>query len=137
MDVDQLEQLNANMLPFGRLMGIRLTEATPERIRAELPVRDDLCTRPAVAHGGALMAFADTLGGVATFLNLPQGAGTTTIESKTNFVAAAPVGTTLTAETTAVHRGRTTMVWQTRITTEAGKLAALVTQTQLVLPPRS
>ena len=135
--MDQLEMLNENMLPFGKLMGIRLTEATPERIVAELPVRDDLCTRPAVAHGGALMAFADTLGGVATFLNLPQGAGTTTIESKTNFVAAAPVGTTLTAETTAVHRGRTTMVWQTRITTEAGKLAALVTQTQLVLPPKS
>lgn len=135
--MDQLEMLNENMLPFGKLMGIRLTEATPERIVAELPVRDDLCTRPAVAHGGALMAFADTLGGVATFLNLPQGAGTTTIESKTNFLAAAPVGTTLTAETTAVHRGRTTMVWQTRITTEAGKLAALVTQTQLVLPPKS
>lgn len=135
--MDQLEMLNENMLPFGKLMGIRLTEATPERIVAELPVRDDLCTRPAVAHGGALMAFADTLGGVATFLNLPQGAGTTTIESKTNFVAAAPVGTTLTAETTPVHRGRTTMVWQTRITTEAGKLAALVTQTQLVLPPKS
>ena len=133
----QLEMLNENMLPFGKLMGIRLTEATPERIVAELPVRDDLCTRPAVAHGGALMAFADTLGGVATFLNLPQGAGTTTIESKTNFVAAAPVGTTLTAETTPVHRGRTTMVWQTRITTEAGKLAALVTQTQLVLPPKA
>ncbi len=135
--MDQLDMLNENMLPFGKLMGIRLTEATPERIVAELPVRDDLCTRPAVAHGGALMAFADTLGGVATFLNLPQGAGTTTIESKTNFVAAAPVGTTLTAETTPVHRGRTTMVWQTRITTEAGKLAALVTQTQLVLPPKS
>lgn len=135
--MDQLEMLNENMLPFGKLMGIRLTEATPERIVAELPVRDDLCTRPAVAHGGALMAFADTLGGVATFLNLPRGAGTTTIESKTNFVAAAPVGTTLTAETTPVHRGRTTMVWQTRITTEAGKLAALVTQTQLVLPPKS
>ena len=135
--MDQLEMLNENMLPFGKLMGIRLTEATPERIVAELPVRDDLCTRPAVAHGGALMAFAATLGGVATFLNLPQGAGTTTIESKTNFLAAAPVGTTLTAETTAVHRGRTTMVWQTRITTEAGKLAALVTQTQLVLPPKS
>lgn len=135
--MDQLEMLNENMLPFGKLLGIRVTDATPERIVAEMPVRDDLCTRPAVAHGGALMAFADTLGGMGTFLNLPQGAGTTTIESKTNFLAAGPVGTTLTAETTPVHRGRTTMVWQTRITTEAGKLAALVTQTQLILPPKS
>jgi uncharacterized protein (TIGR00369 family) len=79
------------------------------------------------------MAFADTLGGVGTFLNLPEGTGTTTIESKTNFIAAAPVGTRVTAEATALHRGRRTMVWQTRITTAEGRLVALVTQTQLVL----
>jgi uncharacterized protein (TIGR00369 family) len=96
-------------------------------------VREELCTRPAVLHGGAIMAFADTLGGVGTMLNLPEGAGTTTIESKTNFIAAAPVGTRVTAEATPLHRGRRTMVWQTRIATPEGKLVALVTQTQLVL----
>jgi uncharacterized protein (TIGR00369 family) len=88
-----------------------------------------------VAHGGVLMAFADTMGGAATMLNLPDGAHTTTLESKTNFLAAAPVGSLLLGEATPVHRGRTTMVWQTRVTTEAGRLAALVTQTQLVLQP--
>jgi 1,4-dihydroxy-2-naphthoyl-CoA hydrolase len=83
-----------------------------------------------------LMAFADTLGAAATGVNLPACAGTTTIESKTNFLAAAPAGGRIVGETTPIHRGRTTMVWQTRITTEAGRLAAVVTQTQLVLPPR-
>jgi len=100
-------------------------------------VREDLCTRPAVLHGGAIMAFADTLGGVGTMLNLPEGAGTTTIESKTNFIAAAPIGTRVRAEATPLHRGRRTMVWQTRISTAEGRLVALVTQTQLVLEPRT
>jgi 1,4-dihydroxy-2-naphthoyl-CoA hydrolase len=86
-----------------------------------------------VLHGGAIMAFADSLGGVGTMLNLPEGAGTTTIESKTNFIAAAPLGARLIGESTPAHRGRRTMVWQTRITTQDGKLIALVTQTQLVL----
>ena len=108
-------------------------ESVADRVVAEMTVRDDLCTRPAVLHGGAIMAFADTLGGVGTFLNLPEGAGTTTIESKTNFIAAAPLGTRVTAEATPLHRGRRTMVWQTRITTAEGRLVALVTQTQLVL----
>jgi uncharacterized protein (TIGR00369 family) len=92
-----------------------------------------LCTRPAVLHGGAIMAFADTLGAAATILNLPEGAGTTTIESKTNFIAAAPEGTRIKGEATPLHRGRRTMVWQTRVTTAEGKLVAVVTQTQLVL----
>jgi uncharacterized protein (TIGR00369 family) len=84
-------------------------------------------------HGGAIMAFADTLGAAGTIVNLPEGAGTTTIESKTNFIGAAPLGSRLTGEATPVHRGRRTQVWQTRITTNEGKLVALVTQTQLVL----
>ena len=135
--MDRLTELNAHMLPFAGLLGIRFTVAELERVEAELLIRDDLCTSPAVAHGGVVMAFADTLGAAGTILNLPDGAHTTTIESKTNFLAAAPVGTRVTGEATPVHRGRTTMVWQTRITNEAGKLAALATQTQLVIPART
>src|SRR5690242_8577813 len=101
-----------------------------------MTVRQDLCTVPAVLHGGAIMAFADTLGAMGTIVNLPQGAGTTTIESKTNFVAPAPVGTRVIGETTPVHRGRRTMVWQTRVTSAEGRAVALITQTQMVLEPR-
>jgi 1,4-dihydroxy-2-naphthoyl-CoA hydrolase len=133
--MDALERVKREMLPFAELLGIEFVSAAPERVVADLTVRDELCTRPAVLHGGAIMAFADTLGGVGTMLNLPEGAGTTTIESKTNFIAAAPVGTRVTAEATPLHRGRRTMVWQTRITTAEGRLVALVTQTQLVLEP--
>jgi uncharacterized protein (TIGR00369 family) len=133
MAMDALAKIKAEMLPFAELMGIEFTDAAPERVVAEMTVRDDLCTRPAVLHGGAIMAFADTLGAIGTILNLPEGAGTTTIESKTNFIAAAPAGTRITGESTPVHRGRRTMVWQTRITTAEGRLVALVTQTQLVL----
>lgn len=133
--MDALERVKREMLPFAELIGVEFVEAAPERIVAELTVREDLCTRPAVLHGGAIMAFADTLGGVGTMLNLPEGAGTTTIESKTNFIAAAPVGTRVKAEAMPLHRGRRTMVWQTRITNSDGRLVALVTQTQLVLEP--
>jgi 1,4-dihydroxy-2-naphthoyl-CoA hydrolase len=119
---------------FPELLGIRLTEVTPERVLAELTVRPELCTAGGVMHGGAFMAFADTLGAVGTIANLPPGARTTTIESKTNFIGAAPVGSRVLGESTPVHRGRTTMVWQTRISAESGKLLALVTQTQMVLP---
>ena len=128
-----LERLNEQTLPFADLLGVRYTEATRDRVVAKLTVREELCTRPAGLHGGAIMAFADTLGAAGTFLNLPDGAGTTTIESKTNFVAAAPLGMELTGEATPIHRGRRTQVWQTRVTTPEGKLVALVTQTQLVL----
>jgi uncharacterized protein (TIGR00369 family) len=131
--MDMLARLNEKILPFARLMGITFVSAAADRVVAELRVRDELCTVPAVLHGGAVMAFADTLGAAGTFLNLPPGAGTTTIESKTNFLAAAPVGTVITGEATPVHRGRRTQVWQTRITTAEGKLVALVTQTQLVV----
>jgi uncharacterized protein (TIGR00369 family) len=135
--MDPLERLNSEMLPFASLIGMTFVHAEPDRVVAELTIRDDLCTRPAVAHGGVLMSFADTLGAAATILNLPEGAATTTIESKTNFLAAAPAGTRIVGEATPVHRGRTTMVWQTRISTDAGRPVALVVQTQLVLPKRS
>jgi uncharacterized protein (TIGR00369 family) len=120
-------------LPFAKFLGIEIVSATPDKVTARLLVRDELCTKPAVLHGGAAMALADNLGGVATILNLPEGAGTTTIESKTNFLAPAPAGLTVVAECTPIHRGKRTMVWQTRISTEQGRLVALVTQTQLVL----
>ena len=134
--MDDLDRLNAAPLPFAQLLGIRYVSATRERVVGELDVRPELCTRPDILHGGAVMAFADTLGAAATVLNLPEGAWTTTVESKTNFISAAQVGTTITGESLPIHRGRTTMVWQTRITTAQGKLVALVTQTQMVLEPR-
>jgi len=131
--MDPLARLREVQLPFADLLGIEFVEASLDRVVAEMNVRDDLCTRPAVLHGGAIMAFADTLGAAGTILNLPDGAGTTTIESKTNFIAAAPLGTRVRGEATPVHRGRRTQVWQTRVTTAQGRLVALVTQTQLVL----
>jgi uncharacterized protein (TIGR00369 family) len=134
---DPLARLNDDMLPFARLLGVRFVVAERDRVAAELMVREALCTRPAVLHGGAVMAFADTLGAAGTILNLPEGARTTTIESKTNFLAPAPVGSRVTGEATPLHRGRTTMVWQTRIMTDAGRLVALTIQTQLVLPGES
>jgi len=125
--------ITVESLPFAKLMGVEITSATRDKVSAEMLVRDDLCTRPAVLHGGAAMAFADTLGAVGTLLNLPEGAGTTTIESKTNFISAAPAGTTVIGECTPIHRGKRTMVWQTRISTRENRLVAVVTQTQLVL----
>lgn len=116
------------------LLGIAFTEVASERVVATLAVREEICTIGGTLHGGAVMAFADTLGAVGTFVNLPPGTRTTTIESKTNFLGAAPAGSRVVGESTPVHRGRTTMVWQTRITLESGKLVALVTQTQMVLP---
>ena len=115
------------------LLGIEFTEVTKERVVATMRVRPELCTSGGILHGGSIMAFADTLGAVGTSMNLPAGAGTTTVESSTKFLAAAPGGTTVTGECTAFHRGRTTMVWQTLVKSEAGKLCAVVTQTQLVL----
>jgi uncharacterized protein (TIGR00369 family) len=131
--MDTLAQVKQQMLPFAALLGIEFVSASADCIVARMTVREDLCTRPPVLHGGAIMAFADTLGAVGTIVNLPEGAGTTTIESKTNFVAPAPVGTKVVGEATPVHRGRRTMIWQTRVSTPEGRLVALVTQTQLVL----
>src|SRR5436305_15158332 len=120
-------------LPFAKLMGVSIVSVAPDLVIGELKVREDLCTRPNVLHGGATMAFADTIGAVATVANLKEGESTTTIESKTNFFAAIPLGDTARAECTPLHRGRTTMVWQTKITRGDGRLCAVITQTQMVL----
>jgi uncharacterized protein (TIGR00369 family) len=126
---------NETQPPYARLIGTRIIRLGKEGATAELLVTDAVANPNGVLHGGVLMAMADNLGGRSTMANLPPGARTTTIESKTNFFAAIPVGDTAHAECTALHKGRTTMVWQTRITRGDGKLAALVTQTQLVILP--
>src|SRR6202163_1460875 len=129
-----LEMIQSRPLPFAVLMGVTFTEALQDRVSATMLVREDLCTLGEVIHGGAVMALADTVGAAATIINLPEGAqGTTTIESKTNFIGAAKAGTTLRAVATPIHRGRRTHVWQTRVETAEGKLVAMVTQTQMVL----
>jgi uncharacterized protein (TIGR00369 family) len=134
--MDDLARLQALKLPFAELLGIEFVSAEKDRVVAALTVREELCTRPAVMHGGAIMAFADTLGAAGTVLNLPDGCSTTTLESKTNFIAGAPLGARLVGTATPLHRGRRTQVWTTRIGTEDGRLVALVTQTQMVLEPR-
>ena len=118
---------------FPGLMGVRVVELTPERVDGEMTVRPDLCTAGGILHGGASMAFADTLGAVGTVLNLPKGKRTTTTDSSTKFIGGAKEGSTVTGECAALHRGRTTMVWQTAIRSAEGKLCAVVTQTQLIL----
>ena len=118
---------------FPGLMGVKMVTADQQRIVATLEVRPELCTAGNILHGGAIMAFADTLGATGASLNLPEGAGTTTIESKTNFISGAKLGSTVHAETLPLHIGRRSSVWQTRITREDGKLVAVVTQTQMVL----
>jgi uncharacterized protein (TIGR00369 family) len=129
--VEQIQQILEPLFPG--LMGVRLVTLEPERVVAELPVRADLCTAGGILHGGAYMAFADTLGAVGTIINLPQGKRTTTTDSSTKFIGGARVDTTVVGESVALHRGRTTMVWQTTIRSAEGKLCAVVTQTQLVL----
>jgi uncharacterized protein (TIGR00369 family) len=130
----QLEKIQSMKMPFAELKGVTFTEADRDRVVARMQVRADLCTLNHVIHGGALMALADSVGAAATIINLPDDArGTTTLESKTNFIGAAREGTTVIATATPVHRGRRTQVWQTRLESEDGKLIALVTQTQMVL----
>jgi uncharacterized protein (TIGR00369 family) len=129
--IAQLQNTTEGMFPG--LLGVRFVSVAKDRVVAELLVRSDFCTLPGRAHGGVLMAFADTLGAYGTFINLPAGASTTTIESKTNFFAAGAEGSVLRGESTPLHIGRRTMVWQTRISS-GDALVALVTQTQMVLP---
>ncbi|MCH8815516.1 MAG: PaaI family thioesterase [Chloroflexi bacterium] len=117
---------------FPDLLGVRLIEATPERVTAEIELRDELLRGPGIVHGGALMAFADTLGAVGTILNLPSGAHTTTIESKTNFLGTAKAAAKITGECLPLHIGKQTIVWQTRISA-GDKVVAIVTQTQMVV----
>src|ERR1700751_279712 len=129
-----LEKINSMKMPFAELKSFTFTEAEKDRVVARMLVRPDLCTLNHNIHGGALMALADSVGAAATVINLPEDArGTTTIESRTNFIGGAKEGTTVIATPTPVHRGRRTQVWQTRLETEEGKLLALVTQTQMVL----
>ena len=129
-----IESLQASLPGLPRLLGLVFTHADKDRVVAELTVREELCTEANTIHGGAIMAYADTMGAIGTIVNLGAGQTTTTIESKTNFFAASPVGTVLVAESVPLHRGRRTQVWETRITHKAtGKLAAKVTQTQMVL----
>lgn len=130
-DLESLQSLFAPRLPG--LLGMTLTEVSADRVVATLLVRPDLCTTSETLHGGAIMAFADTLGAVGTIMNLPPGARTTTIESSTKFIGAARLGEIVIGESTPFHRGRTTMVWQTTVKSNAGKLCAVVTQTQLVI----
>lgn len=127
--------LDISYLPFAGLLGIEIVEARPELVVAKLAVRKALCTVPDILHGGAIMSLADTVGAVATVLNLPQGATTTTVESKTNFLAPIPLGDVATATCEPFHRGGRLMVWQTRITRGDGRLAAVVTQSQIVMKP--
>jgi 1,4-dihydroxy-2-naphthoyl-CoA hydrolase len=129
-----LEKIRSMKIPFAELKGVTFIEADKDRVVAKMLVRPDLCTVSHGVHGGAVMAFADSVGAAATVINLPEDAkGTTTIESKTNFVGGAKEGTVVIATATPIHRGRRTQVWQTRLETEEGKLVAIVTQTQMVL----
>src|ERR1700733_7713685 len=129
-----LEKIRSMKIPFAELKGVTFIEADKDRLVAKMVVRPELCTLRHTIHGGAVMAFADSVGAAATVVNLPEDAkGTTTIESKTNFIGGAKEGTTVTATATPVHRGRRTQVWQTRVEADDGKLVAIVTQTQLVL----
>jgi len=132
MEIDPAVLEETQRGTLAELLGIRFVEATKDRVVAQLTIRDALRTHGGKLHGGTIMALADTVGATATVLNLPPGAGTTTIESKTNFFAPGQEGI-VRAETIPLHRGRRTMVWQTRITDESGRLLAQTIQTQMVL----
>ncbi len=127
---------NAANAPFAKMIGVRMILVTKERLEAELLVTPDHCTIPATLHGGAMMALADNMGGCGAFINMPEGMMTTTVESKTNFLRPVPVGQKALSVTTPVHLGKTLQVWKTEISREDGKLAAVVTQTQMILPMR-
>ena len=133
MTREELDRIAFDQPAFARLLGFRLISAAPDEVLAELSVTQDLSNRNGVMHGGAIMALADNIGGTATMINLPQGKTTTTLESKTNFLRPIRIGDTARARCVPLHKGRTTMVWQTTITRGDGKPAAIVTQTQVVI----
>ena len=133
MTPDKIAAIAADQPPFARLLALHITHASPDRIEAEVTVTEALTNRNGQLHGGAIMAVADNMGGTGTFLNLRPGQGTVTVESKTNFFRPVPPGAVLRAVAEPLHRGRKTQVWQTRLLTPDDKLAALVTQTQMVL----
>jgi 1,4-dihydroxy-2-naphthoyl-CoA hydrolase len=132
---DDLQKSLSGLFP--EKLGVRFLEVSKDVLRAEIDVTRDLCTLPGRMHGGAIMAFADTLGAYGTVLNLAEGHSTTTIESKTNFFSAGVEGGKVVGTTTPIHRGRSTMVWQTRVERDDGKLVALITQTQMILAPKA
>jgi uncharacterized protein (TIGR00369 family) len=132
--VTLLEKILSRPMPLAVLMGVTFTEAEPDKVVATMVVREDLCTISYTIHGGAVMALADCVGAAGTMINLSAEAkGTTTVESKTNFIGGAKAGSTVTATSTPIHKGRRTQVWQTRLVADDGRLVAVVTQTQLVL----
>jgi len=133
MTRDELDRIAFDQPAFAQLLGFRLISAEPDEMVAELSVTEELANRNGVMHGGAIMAMADNLGGTATLINLPQGKTTTTLESKTNFLRPIRIGDTARARCIPLHKGRTTMVWQTTISRGDGKPAAIVTQTQIVI----
>jgi len=114
-------------------LGMKFTAASPQEVAGELTVAEHLCTIGGILHGGAIMAFADTLGAVGAFLNLPAGARTSTVESKTNFLRPAPIGETVSGVSRLVHKGRTLMLWQTEIRDSRQRLIAVVSQSQIVI----
>jgi 1,4-dihydroxy-2-naphthoyl-CoA hydrolase len=129
-----IDRINANPLPFAQLLGIEFISAEGDSLVARVLIRPELCTIGGIAHGGAIMSFADTLAAAAAFISLPAEArGTTTVESKTNFVASAPAGSTVIGRATLIHRGKKTQIWQTLVATEDEKLVALIVQTQINL----
>jgi len=135
MDSTEFARLVVANMPFAAALDIDITELTPQQVIATMAWAPERCTTGGILHGGALMAFADTVGAVCAVANLPQGASTSTIESKTNFFRAVREGT-VTASSLPLHVGRTTIVVQTDLTDEHGKLVARVTQTQAVLAPK-
>ncbi len=126
-------EINADIMPFAKLMGVEVVSAAPDRVEGHLLVREDLCTAGGILHGGAFMAFADSLGAIGGVLNLRDGARTTTLESKTNFLGSARTGTTVRGVAIPIHVGRRSSVWQTRVEAEDGKLLALILQTQMTV----
>ena len=134
---DLLARMKATMPPMCKLLGVEVTEVAQDRIRARMVAREEMGNGSGVLHGGAYMAFADYLGAIGTVVNLQSGFETTTLESKTNFFAPAVIGSTVLAESLPLHRGRRTMVWQTRLTNPEGRLLAMITQTQMVLEKRT
>ena len=136
MSIDGVKAfLEGDQSHFSRHVGLKITSYSPDKIEGEIVTGPHHSNRAGLMHGGAIMTMADTMGGLGTTANLPEGSATVTIESKTNFFSGVPIGDTARAECTPLHRGRTTMVWQTRIMRGDGKLAAIVTQTQLVIAP--
>lgn len=129
---EQADAMLIAAMPFSAGLGIEMLASGAHEVRARMPWRPDLCTTAGLLHGGALMAFADSLGAVCAFLNLPAGATTTTIESKTNFLRGVRAGS-VEGTTRPLHVGRRFIVVQTHLSDDAGKLVAQVTQTQAVL----